>query len=349
MNVSILLSHFKTGKMTAFTVYQILKHSINHNIEILICDNNSGDGSVEYLEPFKDKIKIFNYPKDVIQSHGIGYEYLLPHISNSHFITLESDSYPLNDKWIDFYDIFVRNDYAIAGSLLRLSGGRYIHVAGSFYSLDFWKEAKQYCEQLPYHYLSNFGVNYGFDCHIMVHNNIWNYFLDNPSAFVELPESKKNYTKGQILENERYYRPVVCAFHNGMGFNDEIANQIGNRNPVNDPAYILYPPSKRTIIHRVGYEPGQWLTYYALASGKRVAEIGTETIWMANRENQQQEYTETENGVRHLWGVSSFAFSDKEDIQDIAVRKRNLPEELYETLPEEYKIKKQQPEQQQSQ
>lgn len=345
MDISILIPHYKTGKMCAYTISQILKYKGSHNVSIIVIDNNYGDGSIEYIDTYARKvtnnITIFNYPKDKLQSHGIAFSHVLNlgYVKTPHFITLESDCFPVRENWLNFYQLFIDNNYDMAGSLLNLSGGRYIHPSGAIYKTEFVKEAQMYCQNMPYHYLSNFGVNDGFDCHVMVHNDIWGYFLENPNAFIELPESKNNYTKDDILRNENYYRPVVSAFHNGMGFNDERVSQIGNRNPITDPAKILYPSSKRTIVHRVGYEPGQWLTYYALATGKKVAEIATETIWMPGRENQQQEYTLTENGVKHLWGVSSFAFSDKADIQDIAVRKKNLPEELYETLPEEYKIK----------
>lgn len=348
MNISILISHFKTGKMTAYTIYKILEHSANHNIEILVCDNNARDGSIEYLSPFKDKIKIFEYPKNIIQSHGIGYNYLLPYVNNEYFITLESDSYPIKNGWLDYYKLFIDNDYDIAGSLLQLSGGKYIHVAGALYKKSLWHEANLYCHSLPYHYLSNFGYYEGFDCHVMVHDDIWRFFLEKPSAFVKLPDSKKDYNTEQILQNEHYYHPVVGPFHNGMGMTQETVNMIGARNPVTDPKQIILN-GRDKIIHRVGYEPGQWLTYWAIAKGKKICEIPTETVWMPNRENQQQEYTLTENGVKHAWGVSSFAFSDKEDIQDIAVRKKKLPEELYETLPEEYKIKMPQQGQQQFQ
>ena len=348
MNISLLICHYRTGKMTAFTIAQLLKCKGDHNIEILVVNNNPGDGSEIYLSPFMDKIKYFEYPAGIIQSHGCGYDYLIPHVSNEWFITLESDSYCLNDKWLDYYSLFIHNNYDLAGSLLQLSGGKYIHVAGSLYSKKLWEEAKAYCDSIPYHYLSNFGVYENFDCHVMVHNDVWDFFLQNPGAFVRLPESKRNFTKEQILENERYYHPVTGPFHNGMGKWHESVNTIGARNPSTNPQEILLDGTDK-IIHRVGLEPGQWLTYWAVATGKKICEIPTETKWMDNRENQQQEYTLTENSVKHEWGVSSFAFSDKEDIQDIAVRKRNLPEELYETLPEEYKIKMQQPEQQQSQ
>lgn len=341
MDITILIPHYRTGKMTAFTIAQILKHKGDHNVDIVVIDNNPFDGSADYLIPFHPEIEYYQYPEGQIQSHAVAYDWALKmgFVTTEYFITLESDSFPVREGWLDYYQLFMDHKYDIAGSLLQLSGGKYIHPAGALYKTELWNEAREYCNSIPYKYLSNYGRYNDFDCHVMVHNNVWEYFLSNPMAFVNLPESKVGVTSKEIFDNYKYYRPIVGPFHNGMGRVHETLGMVGARNPVSDPQQILLDGTDK-IIHRIGYEPGQWLTYWAIANGKKICEIPTKTIWMPNRENQQQEYTLTENGVKHLWGVSSFAFSDKEDIRDIAVRKRNLPEELYETLPEEYKVKK---------
>ena len=66
--------------------------------------------------------------------------------------------------------------------------------------------------------------------------------------------------------------------------------------------------------------------------------IPTETAWMPNRINQQQEYTITEAGFRHEWGLSSYYKNSNEDIQDIIEFKNNRVDELYNSLPEHLKI-----------
>jgi len=59
MKFTILLPHYKTGKMTAYTIAQFLKHKGKHDIEILVVDNNAGDGSIEYLSPFQGIIQYY--------------------------------------------------------------------------------------------------------------------------------------------------------------------------------------------------------------------------------------------------------------------------------------------------
>src|SRR5690348_14032121 len=102
MNFSIIFCHFKSGKTSAYSVSQLLKYKGNHDIEILICDNNAGDGSIKYLEPFKDQITIIDYPKEVVQSHGNGYNALFELAKNEWVICMESDSFPTSEGWLDY-------------------------------------------------------------------------------------------------------------------------------------------------------------------------------------------------------------------------------------------------------
>ena len=75
MKITIIIPHYKTGKMTAYSIFKILQHSDGHEVDIIVVDNNVGDGSVEYLSPFMNKIGYVPYPKDRMQSHGIGIGY----------------------------------------------------------------------------------------------------------------------------------------------------------------------------------------------------------------------------------------------------------------------------------
>jgi hypothetical protein len=94
---------------------------------------------------------------------------------------------------------------------------------------------------------------------------------------------------------------------------------------------------KKKIIFRIGAEPGQWFAWWQKAMGYSLYEIPTEVHWLPGKENQQQEYTLTENGVKHLWGISAYHGTDLAD-GDIAKIKQSLPEQLYNTLPEHQKI-----------
>lgn len=350
MKFSIVFCHFKTGKMSAYTVAQLLKFKGKHELEILICDNNAGDGSTVYLEPFKKEITIIDYPKDRMQSHGIGYNLLFELATNEWIICLESDAFPVKEGWLDYYVRLINEGYDCAGSLLKLSGGTYLHPAGALYRRSIFVEAFQYCKEIPYYYFPNFAMSEGFACHTMIHKAIVNIVLANPDDYVELADGYKPYTP-QLAERKCVeYMPTCGPFHNGMGLNNESVKTYGFRNPETEQFNILtnykrlgselydIPLPNKSIIKRVGFEPGQWMYYWQLARDKNIFHIPTETKWIEGKSDQQQEYTLTESGVKHLWGISAYHdyYAGDKTITEI---KQSIPDKLYNTLPPHLKIK----------
>jgi len=339
MKLSVIICHYKNGKATAYAIHQILKHKKNHDLQILICDNSNGEG-VEYLEPFKGDIEIHRLPSYLLQSHGVGYSYLGSFVTNDFVLCMESDSYPISDDFIDYYDPLIEDGYDMAAPLLKLSGGQYFHPCGGIYKRKAIEEAEAYCSNsnMSYHYLPNSAMVNGFPNHLMVHDKIWRFFLDEPHAFVELPDNRKFLTAKEWEKIELGYSSVVCAFHNGMGKYKETINDYGARGIITDPAGIILDHQDKIIV-RMGYEPGQWLSYWMLATSKKIAQIPVTVKWMEGKENQQQEYTITDGGILHEWGLSSYYGAHNKDIQDIVDFKNRRTEMNYLSLPEEYKIK----------
>lgn len=337
MNFSIILCHYKTGMMTAYTVAQILKYKGYHEIEILICDNNAGDGSVEYLKPFMEHVVIHSYPKDKLQSHGIGYDVLFEHARNEWIIALESDSFPVKEGWLNFYARLINEGLDGAASLLQLSGGQYGHPAGALYRRSVWKEAWAYCRNIEYAYFPNMAIKDGFASHLMVHRSAVGEVLNCPDEFIELADGYKPYHPFNAENQARHYSPVVGPMHNGMGRLQESVRTYGGRNPETEVPNILLD-NRAKLIYRVGYEPGQWFYYWMLAMGYKVYHIPTETKWLLGKEAQQQEYTLTANGVKHLWGISAYHDYTPENEKEVAQIKQSIPEQLYNSLPDHQKI-----------
>lgn len=338
MNFSIILCHYKTGKMTAYTVAQILKHKGRHDIEILICDNNARDGSIEYLRPFWDHIKVYDYPLDKLQSHGIGYDMLIEYASNEWVIALESDSFPVMGEFLDYYEALISLGYESASSLLQLSGGQYGHPAGALYKKSIWVKAFEYSQyRCEYYYFPNMAMKETFACHLMVHKSISNSFIENPDDYIELSESYKPYYASRAEKQARYYSPVTGPMHNGMGRLQESVRTYGGRNQETEVPNILLD-NRAKLIYRIGYEPGQWFYYWMLANNYKVFNISTETKWLPGKEMQQQEYTLTENGVKHLWGISAYHGYAPENEKEVAELKQSIPNQLYNSLPEHQKI-----------
>lgn len=330
MKFSILIPHYKTGKMTAYTIHQLLKHKGRHEIDIHVVNNSVGHDSLMYLLPYS--IYRYDYPPNKIQSHGIAFDYILPNIETEYFITIESDSFPTTDNWLDYYEDLIKQGYDAAGSLLKLSGGQYLHPCGALYRKSVWQEANDYCEHMiDYAYLPNIAMKENHPCHLMVKNSLFAEFCKDPEKYVELHPSYKGDSPMQITEKALAYQPVVCPFHNGTGRFQETFSTYRFRNPTIGMSDVMLD-NDSDLICRMGYEPGQWFHYYMLAMGKRIFYIPTETKWMEGRENQQQEYTINGVGFRHEWGVSSYDGCTAADVQDIVKFKANRVEQLYASI-----------------
>jgi len=332
MKFSILLPHWKSGLITTYAIEQLYKNVGRHEIELFVINNNSGDGSeLGFINKQHKGFNYLEYPKDLIQSHGISFDWVLPKVNTEWFITVESDSFPTNDKWLDYYEDLINEGYDGAVSLMQLSGGKYGHPCGGLYNKKIWQEAKRYCNDIQYAYFPNMSHFNTFDCHAMIHKSIVEDVLAIPSDYIELANGYKGLNRQQMVARLMYYSPVVAPFHNGMGMLHESVNTYGQRCPETEVPNILLR-DKPKIVNRIGYEPGQWFYYWQLAMGKKIKHIETQVKWLPNRENQQQEYTLTENGFKHIWAGSSYLDMKDTDMNDVYEFKKNQIEELYNQL-----------------
>lgn len=336
MKFTILIPHYKSGKATAYAISKLLEYKGKHEIEIFVIDNGNGVGS-EYLKPFAKNMKYQMYPSDRLQSHGIAFDFVLPYVKTDWFITMESDSFPTQDNWLDYYEKLINEGYDGAASVLKLSGGIYGHPCGSLYRKEIWQEAKWYCNNVRYAYFPNMSLKHGFACHLMVHESIVEQVMKAPYDFIEPADDYIDLDREGFLKKMMHYSPVVAPFHSGLGMNDESVKTYGQRNEESEVPNILLD-NKRKLINRVGYEPGAWLYYYQLAKGKKIFSIPTEVKWLPNKENQQQEYTRMENGFTHIWAGSSYLDMKGTDANDVYEFKHNQIESLYNSLPEHQKI-----------
>ena len=344
---SIIVPCYNTPKMTAYSLAQILEHSPLGSVEVILVNNYLVDAETEKrVNKVIDSVfganqfvKYVEYPKDKLQSHGISVDWAIENnlVTCDYFMVLESDSFPENNEWIDYYFSIIDKEYDAAYSILKLSGGVYGHPCGALYSKKAWKECSEYVKSIPYSYFPNMNKRQGFDYHIMIHNQWLDKVLKNPDDFFDLSNSYLPYSIDTALQKINYYKPTTCVFHNGMGnLNEEVLN-YGTRNFETGLIDVLFD-EKSKIIKRVGYEPGQYFSYWLNASGKKVFNIPIEVKWMPNRIGQQQEYTINEAGIRHLWGISSYTERVSDGVEDVFKEKRELPNKLYDSLPESKKV-----------
>jgi hypothetical protein len=327
MNFTIIIPHYKEWKATLYAIHKIFKHSAGHHIDLIIVDNFTKDQSIANLKQWFGKVTFFSYPENELQSQGIAFDFVLRHVRNPYFILLESDGFPDRDGWLEYYIDLIRKGYECAGSKLKLSGGEYIHPCGALYSMEAYLECKEYIENLPYSYYPNMAFRDNFQYHLMVHDAIREQFLDNPDDWIFLTDGYKPFSKELAEKRRRDYLPATGVFHNGMGTTDDHVHTYGGRSMESESAII--GPNTKKLIRRVGLEPGQFFSYWLKATGRKIFEIPTEIKWLPNRENQQQEYTLNEAGVKHCWAGSSYLGMKDTDMNDVYEFKKNQIEELY--------------------
>lgn len=333
MEITILIPHWKTKEMTTYCVAQFIKYKGNHNLSIIVIDNSYPDESIKGLDVFSDTITILKNTSDKISSHGIAFDMAMPYVKTEWFMCAESDSFPTQENYLDYYEDLINTGYDFAGSLLQLSGGQFIHPTGAIYKKSIWEEAKKYCDNIEYRFFPNFSRYGNFDCHLMVHIRFAEAFLKNPGKYIEVGKDYKDKTKEQILISEEHYSPIINPFHNGMGNLHELLSTYGYRNIESESPHILLN-NIENLINRIGEEPGQWFCYWQIAIGKKMFAIPTKTKWLKGRENQQQEFTIMENGFKHLWGGSAYHKCDTPELQDIVQFKKKQIQELYNSLPD---------------
>lgn len=332
MKFTILLPHFKTFKMTAYTLSKLFQYRGNHEIEVIVIDNSPDHESGKQLRQMFKHVLFVDYPADNrMQSHGIAFDFVMPLVETEWFITVESDSFPTRAGWLDRYEAYIKSGFDGAGSLLKLSGGTYMHPAGALYKKSVWQEASDYCKTIEYAYLPNIAMKEGFPCHLMVSNRMFPDFSKDPGKYVKLDPSYEGATPLFISEKALYYEPTNHPFHNGMGQFQETFSTYAQRTVETEPAGIILS-NEEDFIYRMGYEPGQWFCYYMLATGRELYYIHTDTVWIPGRVNQQQAYTVNTTGFVHLWGVSAYKDCSAEELQDIVKFKAKQVEDLYASL-----------------
>ena len=344
---TVIIPCYNTPKMVAYSLAQILKNSKEGDVDVVLINNYPKDQETKkYVNRIcsiypnsGSYVKLIDYPENLLQSHGIAVDWAIKNkfVLNNYFMVLESDSFPENDLWIEYYNKIIEEQYDAAYSILKLSGGLYGHPCGALYSVKAWNECNKAIEQIQYSYFPNFNKRQGFDYHLMIHNSVFDKVMDSPEDFFDLAESYKPYTKQNALLKMEHYKPTTGVFHNGMGNFDEEVLNYGTRGFDSGVIDVKFD-NKRKIIRRVGLEPGQFFSYWLHANDKKICSIPTEVKWMNNRIGQQQEYTLTESGIKHLWGISSYTERPADGVEDIYKEKREMPEKLYNTLPENQKL-----------
>ena len=116
--VSILIPHYKTLKMTQLCLRLIKSHTDLERVEIIVEDNGSNDESSEYLKKL-DWISLITREKVIgesgAQSHSNALNLALERVSTPYVLSIHTDTFVIDSGWLDYLLDAIKSDKELAG------------------------------------------------------------------------------------------------------------------------------------------------------------------------------------------------------------------------------------------
>lgn len=162
---SIIIVNYNTRELTRDCIKAVKAHFTPLLYEIIVVDNHSADGSVEYLQqlfPFitviaNDKNHGFGTANNIGVARAIG-EYIF---------LLNSDTIVINNVLSKFVNFYTKNGHSnpgVLGSLLLSQDNEVVHSYGDFpYPLQQFAKGKQVQRELAIHYFTRVDIIVGAD------------------------------------------------------------------------------------------------------------------------------------------------------------------------------------------
>ena len=102
--ITVCIPHWQVGEYMTICLRSIRKHSARYDLEVIVVDNGSRDGSLQYLRSL-DWIRLIerpdespaNWPENVFTAWDCG----IREASGEYFVTMHSDVFVRRDGWLD--------------------------------------------------------------------------------------------------------------------------------------------------------------------------------------------------------------------------------------------------------
>ena len=328
--LSIIIPHYATWRWTAICVNAFKTFGVPVESEIIVCDNSPGNPSIKCLTETS-----LGYGVKIVQgdpnlpSHGHGYELCYEQAEGDWIFTAETDSFPTRSGWADEY-VKASANYHLIGPPIPQSSGRYIHPAGAAVSRLVLNSALNWMQEHQ-EWIFCPGAAVALQTsdrpyHVVAHRDFIEEHKDKLSAthYCEI----KNWQKAMQWQQMR-------CFDEDTFENYSQRTGIKNWNPV--PGKLAY--------NKIGFEAGQWLSYFAQDHGFKCLEAPTHIEWMPNHHMGQAAFSDVFGGFRHVWcGTSSFSPAIAPDVREFKMKQMNdawltVPEpirKIIETLEQEH-------------
>ncbi|PHS24215.1 MAG: glycosyltransferase [Methylophaga sp.] len=116
--VSILIPHYKTLKMTKLCLELIKKNTDLNDVDVIVIDNGSKDDSSEYLRTVDWIILITRETiegEGGVSAHSNALDLAVANVDTPYVLSIHTDTFVISPKWLDYLLKQIERDENIAG------------------------------------------------------------------------------------------------------------------------------------------------------------------------------------------------------------------------------------------
>lgn len=285
--LSILIPHYLSFKWIASCIHHFKTYPPSIDHEIIVCDNSQGHPSIKALTDTSLGDGITIVPGDFdLPSHGHGYELCYEKAQGDWIFTAENDSFPTRHGWFEEYVKAAGNGYDLIGPYMPMSAGKYIHPAGAAVNRKVLDAAKEWQDK---HKEWLFFPSAAIKMHL------------DPQAYHVVAHEALIRSRGFIEDKDIANWRKAGQWQEMRSFDEDSFSNYGARTGITN-----WEPVRGQFSYRkIGYEAGQWLSYFAQSHGFKVLKADLHIEWMKGREGQQAAWSTVFGGFTHVWAGSS--------------------------------------------
>lgn len=280
--VSILIPHFRAWEWLPACIWHFRTYGLPIESEIIVTNNSPDHPSILALTETElgEGVKVIP-GRPEFPSHGTGYDLASQHAKGDWFFTSETDSFPTQHGW--FNDYVAASAHAqLIGPPIPQSSGRYIHPAGALVSRKVIEAAKRW-QQAHGEWVFVPGGAVALE------------ISDRPYHAVVLRDILNNSPLPIGLAQETAIWETAGPWQEMRSFDEDTFDNYSQRT-----AIMNWESTGRQAYRKIGYEAGQWLSYFA-AKFFTIFEAPTEIEWMPGWEGRQASGSTVFGGFRHIW------------------------------------------------
>lgn len=314
--ISVLIPHYLSYRWIAACIWHFKQYPLSIDHELIVCDNSMGHPSIKALTETSlgEGVRVVSGDPD-LPSHGHGYELCAAVADGDWFFTAENDSFPTRHGWFEQYVKDAGEGCELIGPLMPMASGRYIHPAGACVSRRAVDQAKAWQDRnKDWFHCNEAGLELkvsDWGCHVTAHKD----WLQQKEMSDALAQKIENWRKAEAWQEMRSFDTDTLQSY---------AGRIGitNWSPLPEKSYYL----------KIGYEAGQWLSYFCSSHGIKVKQSELHIEWMPGRHGRQASWSRVNGGFIHIWAGSSSLLNGLD--QSVKTHKAQQAEHWFGFLPE---------------